>query len=98
MHSREYTSRQISSTLVVPACHLVRNVIVPYARWWHGIAGATYTAIHVSGRVRGRGRLRPVWSNLKISHFQGASLIARWEEATGCKARQSKEGNKDSSY
>lgn len=39
---------QTGSTLIVPSRHLVRNVAVFYARWWHGVALATWTAIYIT--------------------------------------------------
>lgn len=39
----------VCSSLEVPACHLVWNVTVKYARWWHEVVEATCTVVHISG-------------------------------------------------
>lgn len=76
MYWRECACRQSSSTLVVPPCHLVKNVNIFYAYWWHEVTRATCTATHISepppqsgkGRKKKKGSA-PALSNPKIRHF-----------------------------
>lgn len=85
VHWRECMCRLTRSTLEVPTHHMMRNVIVHYARWWHGFAEATCTAIHISmlltvpsGR-RGRGP-HLARSSQRIHQFLGSILypVAGW--------------------
>lgn len=70
--------RHTGATLVVPLRHLVRKVIVYYARWWHGVAGVTCPTIDISkspslsGQGKEKRGLRPALTNLKIYHFLGS--------------------------
>lgn len=45
----ECICRLTGSSLKVSKRHLVLNFTILYACWWHGIAGATCTAAHISG-------------------------------------------------
>lgn len=38
----------IGSSIEVPAHHLVRNVTVQYAHWWHKVVGTACGAVHIS--------------------------------------------------
>lgn len=73
-------------------CCLVRNVTVCYTRWWHGVIGATYIAVHLSApltmlsRRKGKGVER--WR--KINHSLGSIPIMRWKKERWREASQAK--------
>lgn len=91
MHRREFIRRLTSSSLEVPACHLVRNFIVKYTCF----GGMGLSRTHIAGcrscqaRERGRGPC-PTKSNRRIHH--SASSIPGRKEKRQQEAAQEEEG------
>lgn len=80
---RECMRRQTRTTLAVSVSHFLRNVIIHYVRWWHGVVGATCIVIHISGPLSVSSRRKRKWGVSGSEQLEDPPLLGEHPSSWG---------------